>query len=392
MSDISAEKEVYLDNAATTRLDAEVLDAMMPYLTDSFHNPSAIYGGTFSVREAIETAKKQIASAVGCEPDEVFFTSGGTEADNWAIRGYASNTIVSAIEHKAILELSHRMRPYFKFREIPVTSSGVIDLVELANSLRTGDFRLVSVMYANNEIGTIQPLKEISGRAHQMGALFHTDAVQAIGHVPVDMRKLGVDMLSMSAHKFHGPKGIGALCVRKQKNGQYPLGAYIVGGSQQKGMRAGTENVPGIVGMGKAIELAARDLQKNAEHEAKLRNLLRELIVSSVPDVRLNGPEPDSARLPNNLNLSFKDVEGQQLLLMLDLWHVSVSAGSACNTESISPSHVLQAIQVPQEYIQGTVRFSLSKDTTEEEIRYAAQRVGQCVKTLRGELYARHFQ
>lgn len=376
--------EIYLDNAATTRMSPEVLDAMMPYLTDAYHNPSAIYKSTFKVRDAIQRAREQVAAAVNADPDQVFFTSGGTEADNWIVsHSGAKQIITSAIEHKAILNACFRRVGQGKasLTRIPVDAEGFVDMEVLEKSLPKRERPLVTIMAANNEIGSVQPLRQIGELTHQMGGLFHTDAVQAIGAIPINMLDMNIDFLSMSAHKFHGPKGVGALCCHTEYR-NIPA-AMIVGGSQQLNMRAGTENVAGIVGMGKAAELAVKDMETRNAKIAALRSELFELIFENIPDVRLNGTYYSIDRLPNNLSVSFKDVDGQQLLAMLDNRGICVSAGSACNAESIRPSHVLEAIGVPPEYIGGTIRFSLSDATTEEEIVFTANTVADCVVNIR---------
>lgn len=382
-------KEIYLDNAATTQMYIGVYDAMRPYLLDDYHNPSAIYKSTFKIREAIEHAREQIAKAVNCDPDLVFFTSGGTEADNWIIREFLTSHIyTSTIEHKAVLEACHKREKetYTQVTYIPVDMNGAIHLGKLDSELAKAPKRpLVSIMTANNEIGTIQPLRTIGKLAYEADGFFHTDAVQAIGTVPIDMQKMGINFLSMSAHKFHGPKGIGALCCNVEAR-DVPI-PFIVGGSQQFNMRAGTENVPAIVGMGKAIELTMRNMDERNTNIGRLRDYLQDLIISDVPEVIVNGGyEPYSdhpKRLPNNLNVSFKGIDGQQLLAMLDNRGISVSAGSACNAEDVRPSHVLTAIKVPKEYINGTIRFSLSEYTTKDDIVYTAMVVTESVKALR---------
>lgn len=379
------DREIYMDNAATTRMLPEVLDAMMPYLTDAYHNPSAIYKSTFKVRDAIQRAREQVAAAVNADPDQVFFTSGGTEADNWIIRGCGIDRIItSEIEHKAVLNACKLMAKERGTNTyiVPVDESGMLDMEKFQDKIRRAGWPfLTSVMAANNEIGTIQPLRDIGTLTHQMGGLFHTDAVQAIGAIPIDMLDMHIDFLSMSAHKFHGPKGIGALCC----NCSYNLipKPLIVGGSQQLNMRAGTENVAGIVGMGKAAELAVKDMETRNAKIAALRGKLFELIFENIPDMRLNGTCYCIDRLPNNLSVSFKGVESQQLLAMLDTRGICVSAGSACNAGSVRPSHVLLAIKVPEEYADGTIRFTLGIDTTEDDVTYTANAVAECVKAIR---------
>ena len=375
---------IYMDNAATTSLSPEVLDAMMPYLTDEYWNPSAIYSPTFPVREAISHAKEQIARAVNCEPDNVYFTSGGTEGDNWVLQSavnymYCYGVITTQIEHKAILNTCRYLHDDMRVpvTYVPVDRDGLLDLDEMCNAARRFPNAIISVMTANNEVGTIEPISKVGEIAARYGNLFHTDAVQAVGSVAVDMQFMNLNFLTMSAHKFHGPKGIGAVCVRNAK-----LKPLMFGGLQQGGLRPGTENVAAIVGMGKAIELAEKGKAERAGRITALREELRRQIAANVPDVIFNGHP--LIRLPNNLSVSFVGVDAQQLLIMLDNAGILASAGSACNTVDIYPSHVLTALEVAKNAINGTLRFTLGDDTTEGDVGYVAAKVAECVKMLRG--------
>lgn len=377
-------KLIYMDNAATTRTLPEVLDAMMPYLTDEYWNPSAIYSPTFPVREAISHAKEQIARAVNCDPDGVYFTSGGTEGDNWVLQStvnymYCRGVITTPIEHKAVLNTCRYLHDDMRVpvTYVPVDHDGLVDLDELDNAARRFPNALISVMMANNEVGTIEPISKVGEIAAKYGNLFHTDAVQAVGTLAIDMPFQKINFLTMSAHKFHGPKGIGAVCVRNAK-----LKPLLYGGLQQGGLRPGTENVAAIVGMGKAIEIADNSKTKRAVTMAIYRERLKDKITSAVSGVVFNGHP--KIRLPNNLSVSFEGVDAQQLLMMLDNASICVSSGSACNTVDINPSHVLVALEVPKKAIKGTIRFSIGDDTTEEDVDYVAQKVAEFVNVLRG--------
>ena len=377
-------KLIYMDNAATTRMLPEVLEAMLPYMTEQFYNPSAIYAPTFPIREAIAHAKEQIARAVNCDPDGVYFTSGGTEGDNWVLQStvnymYCRGVITTPIEHKAVLNTCRYLHDDMRVpvTYVPVDHDGLVDLDELDNAARRFPNALISVMTANNEVGTVEPISVIGKIAKKYGNLFHTDAVQAAGSLPIDMPFMGLNFLTMSAHKFHGPKGIGAVCVRNAK-----LKPLMYGGLQQGGLRPGTENVAAIVGMGKAIEIADNSKTKRAVTMAIYRERLKDKITSAVSGVVFNGHP--KIRLPNNLSVSFEGVDAQQLLMMLDNASICVSAGSACNTVDINPSHVLVALEVPKKAIKGTIRFSLGDDTTEEDVDYVAQKVAEFVNVLRG--------
>jgi len=375
---------VYLDYAATTPIKAEVLEAMMPYLTESYGNPSSLYTIGQQSKDAIRAAREQIAALIGAKAPEVFFTGSGTEADNWAFIGAAmwkrpkgKHVITSAIEHHALLHSAeHLAKEGYDVTYLPVGEDGLVRPEDLKNALRD-DTTVVSIMYANNEIGTLQPIGELCGIAHERGALFHTDAVQALGNVPLDVKSLGVDMMSFSAHKIYGPKGVGALYVKKGIS----LPTYMHGGGQESGRRAGTENLAGIVGFGKAAELAGRELDAHIAKLRELRDYFLEKILSEIPDVRVNG-DPVS-RLPGNINITFKFIEGEAILMLLDMAGVSVSTGSACSSASLSPSHVLQAIGVPPEEIHGSIRFTLGDFTTKEDLDYAADALKTAVEKLR---------
>ncbi len=360
---------IYLDNAATTPLAPEVLEAMMPYLTQFYGNASGIYETGRAARKAVDQARRQLADLIGCKPGELYFTSGGTESDNWALKGIAfanrhkgNHIITSAIEHHAILETARWLGSQgFEISCLPVDASGRVDpaAVEEAITERT---ILISVMAANNEIGSLQPVSEIGqiARAHKIP--FHTDAVQAVGAVKVDVNAWNADLLSLSGHKFHGPKGTGALFVR----GGIRIEPLLHGGAQERGRRAGTENVAGVVGLGRAAELAGGRLTDYAEKVTALRNRLIDGILSGIPHVRLNGGR--EKRLPNNANLSFRYIEGEALLLHLDLNGIAASSGSACASGSLEPSHVLLATGLDAEDAHSSIRFTLSESTTREEI------------------------
>lgn len=378
------EKIVYMDNAATTAVKQEVLDEMIPMFTDDFGNPSTIYKPGKSVKKKIEFARAQVASALGADSSEIFFTSGGTESDNWAIKGAAleglkkgkNHIITSKIEHHAVLHTVQFLEKNgFEVTYLNVDCNGLINIDDLKNAV-TDKTAIVSVMYANNEIGTIQPIEEIGEICRKKNVPFHTDAVQAVGHISIDVNKQNIDMLSLSAHKFGGPKGVGALFIRKGVK----LSNFMEGGAQESKKRAGTENTAGIIGMGKAIEMACKDVEiKAKELSAKRDKLIAELL--KIPHSRLNG---DSIkRLPGNVNISFEGIEGESLLLFLDMENICASSGSACTSGSLDPSHVLLAIGLPHEIAHGSLRLSISEDTTYEEISYVVDKVSKIVSKLR---------
>ena len=375
---------IYLDNAATTAVSPEVLEAMLPYFTQCFGNPSSIHSTGRDARRVVDAARKQVAAAIGAQPQEIYFTAGGSESDNWAIKGTAfakrskgNHIITSAIEHHAVLHTCAWLEKQgFEVTYLPVDEFGRVRVEDVEKAI-TDKTILITIMAANNEIGTIQPIAEIGKLAHDKGILFHTDAVQAIGAMPIDVSAMNIDLLSMSGHKFHGPKGIGALYIRKGVK----IDQYLHGGAQERGQRAGTENLAGIVGMGKAIEIATQHLEENARRLTVLRDKLIDGILAEIPDVRLNGHR--TQRLPNNVNVSVRYVEGEALLLRLDLAGIAGSSGSACTSGSLDPSHVLLAIGLPHEIAHGSLRLSLGTDTTEAEIDEVLDKLPGIVKNLR---------
>jgi len=377
-----SDRRIYMDNAATTATRPEVLEAMMPYFTQFYGNPSSIHAFGREARRAMENARKQVAAAIGCEPREVFFTGGGSESDNWAIRcalqsRKGKHIITSAIEHHAVLHTCEYMEKQgYEVTYLPVDEYGIVSLEDVRKAIRP-DTALITIMAANNEIGTIQPIAEIGKLAREAGVLFHTDAVQAIGAVPVDVKEWNVDMLSLSGHKFHAPKGVGALYIRKGIR----ISNLIYGGAQERGLRAGTENLPGIVALGKAIELAVAELPEYSERLTRLRDKLIDGILEAIPDVQLNGHR--TKRLPGNVNVSVRYVEGEALLMRLDLAGIAASSGSACTTGSLDPSHVLLAIGLPHEIAHGSLRLSLGSDTSEEDVDYVIETLPNIVNTLR---------
>uniref|UniRef100_A0A7C3RLA9 Cysteine desulfurase IscS n=1 Tax=Dictyoglomus thermophilum TaxID=14 RepID=A0A7C3RLA9_DICTH len=377
-------REVYLDYAATTPIRPEVFQAMKPYLTKEFGNPSSIHHFGRQARIAIEEAREKIAKALGAKNEEIIFTSGGTESNNMALKGVAyalshkgKHVITSSIEHHAILEPCHFLEKLgFEITYLPVDKEGFIDPDSLKKAIRK-DTILISIMHANNEIGTIEPIEELTKIAKEYEIYFHTDAVQTVGHIPVNVDKLGVDLLSISAHKFYGPKGIGALYIRKGTK----IHPFIHGGEQEQRKRAGTENVAGIVGMGKAIEISILELDKERERLINLRDYFIKEIEKRIEDVYLNGPR--EKRLPNNINFSFAYIEGESILLNLDLEGIAVSTGSACSSASLEPSHVLSAIGLPIELAHSAVRFTLGYYTTKEDLDYTLEVLEKTVKRLR---------
>ena len=377
-----SERRIYMDNAATTATRPEVLEAMLPYFTQHYGNPSSIHAFGRDARRAMETARKQVAAALNCEPREVYFTAGGSESDNWAIRcalnaQKGKHIITSAIEHHAVLHTCESLEKQgYEVTYLPVDEYGIVSVENVKNAIRP-DTALITIMAANNEIGSIQPIAEIGKIAKEAGVLFHTDAVQAIGAIPVDVKEWGVDMLSLSGHKFHAPKGVGALYIRKGVR----ISNLIYGGAQERGLRAGTENLPGIVGLGKAIELAVAELPEYAQRVTGLRDRLIEGILAKIPDVQLNGHR--TQRLPGNVNVSVKYVEGEALLMRLDLAGIAASSGSACTSGSLDPSHVLLAIGLPHEIAHGSLRLSLGNDTTDNDVDYVLEELPQIVTTLR---------
>ncbi len=378
------EQFVYADNAATTKLSPAVLEAMMPYLTEEYGNPSSLYRFGNHAKRAIEQARKEVADVLGAEPFEILFTGGGTEADNWvkeimrSLKAKGKNHfITSAVEHHALLHSAQRLQKEgFEVTFIPVDREGRIDPEQVRAAIRP-ETGLVSIMFANNEIGTIYPIKEIGAICRQAGVLFHTDAVQAAGHLPINVKEMNIDLLSLSAHKFHGPKGVGAFYCRRG----IPLPSLIDGGAQERGKRAGTENVAGIVGLGAALRLANEEMSETSARVSAMRDRLIDGILQTVPMCRLNGPRHN--RLPGNCNISFLGIEGESLLLRLDLAGIAASSGSACASSSLDPSHVLLAIGLPHEVAHGSVRLSLSDYNTEEDVDYILEKLPEIVSTLR---------
>lgn len=375
---------IYADNAATTALSPEVLQDMMPYLTTVYGNPSSMYSIGSEAQKAVELARVDVAEAINALPREIFFTSGGSESDNWAIKGVTralkakgkNHIITSAFEHHAVLHTCDALKKEgFEITLLDVHSDGLVRPEELEAAIKDTT-ALVSIMYANNEIGTIQPIEELGAVCHRHGVLFHTDAVQAMGNVPIDVKKQNIDLLSMTAHKLHGPKGCGALYIRQGVRPQI----LIDGGAQERGMRAGTENVAGIVGLASAVKRAKATMEQRTERLTGLRNRLIDSL-SKIERSRLNGDR--EKRLPGNINMCFEGIEGEALLLRLDLMGICASSGSACTSGSLDPSHVLLAIGLPHEIAHGSLRLSFSDETTEEDIDYIAKCVPQVVNTLR---------
>ncbi len=375
---------IYLDNAATTATKPEVLEAMLPYFTQVYGNPSSIHRAGRDARRAVEHAREQVAAALNADKGEIYFTAGGSESDNWAIKGTAfahrekgNHIITTQIEHHAVLHTCQWLeRQGFEVTYLPVDADGLVDPADVERAI-TDRTILVSVMMANNEIGTIEPIAEIARIAHAHGVLMHTDAVQAVGAVEVDVRALGVDMLSLSAHKFYGPKGVGALYVRRGVK----LDTYMHGGAQERGRRAGTEYLPGIVGLGKAIELATADITGHAARLTAMRDRLIDGILKEIPYARLNGHR--TRRLPGNVNVSIEYIEGEALLLRLDLAGIEGSSGSACTSGSLDPSHVLLAIGLPHEIAHGSLRLTLGDYNTEADVDATLAALPEIVRTLR---------
>lgn len=375
---------VYLDNSATTRLDDEVLKEMIPYFSDVYGNASSLHAFGREALAAVDKSRETIASLLGANPNEIYFTSGGTESDNWALKGaaqaygkYGKHIITTAIEHPAMMETCHKLeKDGFDVTYIGVNSDGLVDPEEIKKAVRD-DTVLVSVMFANNEMGAIQPIGEIGRFCRKEGILFHTDAVQAAGTIKINVKELNIDMLSLSAHKFHGPKGMGLLYLR---NG-VKIEKLIVGGHQERGNRAGTTNTPGIVGMAKALEIAVRDMEKNNEHMRKLRDYFIDRVEKEIPYCHLNGGREH--RLVNNANFSFDYIEGESILMVLDLNGIAVSSGSACSSGSLEPSHVILATGASMEQAHSSIRFSLGKETTKEEIDYTIETLKAAVEKLR---------
>jgi len=375
---------IYLDNAGTTKVSENVKNAMLPYFDEIYGNASSLHDMGQIAKEHLEKAREKVAKSIGAEPSEIYFTSGGSEGDNWAIetackigemRG-KKHIVTSSFEHHAILNtLREKEKQGFRVTYLPVYENGIVRIKDIKNSL-TDDTCLVTIMYANNEIGTIQPIAEIGAICKERGITFHTDAVQAVGHLPIDVKKQNIDMLSISGHKFHGPKGVGVLYVRKGN----PLFSFINGGAQERNRRAGTENIAGIVGLSVALEDAVNEMEQVAKKETKLRDRLFEEL-SKIPYSKINGDTQN--RLPNNFNMSFEGIEGESLLLLLNDRGICASSGSACTSGSLDPSHVLLAIGLPHEVAHGSLRLTLSKYTTEDEVNETIKAVPEVVAHLR---------
>lgn len=376
-------KMIYLDNAATTKTASEVVEAMLPYFTEKYGNPSSVYSFASGNKEAISEQRDVIAEALGAKGNEIYFTAGGSESDNWALKAAAeaygdkgNHIITTKIEHHAILHTAEYLEKRgFEVAYLDVDEDGKVSLEDLKKAIRPSTI-LISVMYANNEIGTIQPIREIGEIAHENGILFHTDAVQAFGQVPIQVDECHIDMLSASGHKLNGPKGIGFLYIRRGVK----IRSFVHGGAQERKRRAGTENVPGIIGLGTAVRRAAATMEERGKKESRLRDHMISRIMEEIPYCRLNGHKAD--RLPNNVNVSFQFVEGESLLIMLDGKGICASSGSACTSGSLDPSHVLLAIGLPHEIAHGSLRMTLGEETTEEEIDY----VVDCLKEIVGRL------
>ena len=377
-------KRVYMDNAATTALRRDVLDAMMPYLTDIYGNPSSLHYFGQEAHKAVENARHQVASALNAEDNEIVFTGCGTEADNMALKGIAEkyqskgkHIITSSVEHHAILHTCEYLEKHgFEVTYLPVDEYGMVKAEQVRDAIRS-DTILVSIMFANNEVGTIMPIKEIGAVCREKGVFFHTDAVQAVGHVAIDVKAMNIDLLSLSAHKLHGSKGVGALYIRKG----IVVPPLLHGGAQERRKRAGTENVAGIVGLGKAIEIACSDIEGTSKRMCYLRDKLINGIEASIPEVKLNGHRTE--RLPGNVNFSIKYIEGESILLMLDINGIAASSGSACTSGSLDPSHVLLAMGMPHETAHGSLRLTLGDDTTEDDIDYVLEVLPEIVVKLR---------
>lgn len=377
-------KTIYLDNAATTRVKPGVLEKMLPYFTEEYGNPSSIYSLGGNSSRAVTKAREEIADLIGAKPTEIYFTAGGSESDNWAIKGVAESyekkgkhIITSAIEHHAVLHTCEWLEKRgYEITYLPVDEYGLVSEEDLKAALRE-DTILVSIMMANNEIGTIEPIEKLAKLTHEAGALFHTDAVQAVGQIPIQVEEMGIDLLSASGHKLGAAKGIGFLYVKKSVR----LFSFVHGGAQERGKRAGTHNVPGIVGLGEAVKIAKETMQEKVAYEIELRDYLISRIQDEIPYARLNGHA--TKRLPGNVNFCFRFIEGESLLLLLDQNGICASSGSACTSGSLDPSHVLLAIGLPHEIAHGSLRLTLSEETTKEDIDYTVDKVKEIVERLR---------
>ena len=375
---------IYADNAATTKVSEPVLEAMLPYFTEEYGNASSIYVLGRNAKKALETARESIAASIGAQPSEIYFTSCGSESDNWAIRSVCErlaakgqkHIVTSVFEHHAVLHTCQALEKLgFEVTYLPVYENGIVKTEDVRNAIRE-DTALVTIMYANNEIGTIQPIEEIAAICHEKNVIFHTDAVQAVGHVKIDVHAQGIDMLSISGHKIHAQKGIGALYVRKG----IPMTNLIFGGAQERNRRAGTENIPAIMGLAKAMELANTDIEERAEKTSRLRDRLIDGLLK-LPRTRLNGDRVK--RLPGTVNVSIEGIEGESLLLMLDMNGICASSGSACTSGSLDPSHVLLSLGLKHEVAHGSLRLSINEETTDEDVDYILEVVPKVVKRLR---------
>ena len=377
-------KLIYMDNAATTAVKPEVFEKMKPYFMENYSNPSSVYSFAGEAKKAVDDARDIIAGALNAKAAEIYFTGGGSEADNWAIKATAEayknkgkHIITSAIEHHAVLHTCGWLERHgYEVTYLPVDENGTVSPEKVEEAIRP-DTILISIMFANNEIGTIEPIKEIGEIAEKHGVLFHTDAVQAFGHVPIDVQEMHIDMLSASGHKFPGPKGIGFMYMR---NG-LKLGSFIHGGAQERSRRAGTHNVPGIVGMGEAARIAMEQLEANAAKETEVRDYLIARVEKEIPYIKVNGHREN--RLPNNINICFRFIEGESLLIMLDQKGICASSGSACTSGSLDPSHVLLAIGLPHEIAHGSLRLTISEDTTKEDADFVVDNLKSIVERLR---------
>ena len=375
---------IYADNAATTKVSEPVLEAMLPYFKEEYGNASSIYVLGRNAKKALETARESIAASIGAQPSEIYFTSCGSESDNWAIRSVCErlaakgqkHIVTSVFEHHAVLHTCQALEKLgFEVTYLPVYENGIVKTEDVRNAIRE-DTALVTIMYANNEIGTIQPIEEIAAICHEKNVIFHTDAVQAVGHVKIDVHAQGIDMLSISGHKIHAQKGIGALYVRKG----IPMTNLIFGGAQERNRRAGTENIPAIMGLAKAMELANTDIEERAEKTSRLRDRLIDGLLK-LPRTRLNGDRVK--RLPGTVNVSIEGIEGESLLLMLDMNGICASSGSACTSGSLDPSHVLLSLGLKHEVAHGSLRLSINEETTDEDVDYILEVVPKVVKRLR---------
>ncbi len=377
-------KLIYLDHAATTATRPEVVEAMLPYFTQSYGNASSVYDFAAKSKTAIQHARKVIGDTLGVPEQDIYFTAGGSESDNWAIKGAAEaycskgkHIITSKIEHHAVLHTCQYLeKKGYEITYLDVDENGLVNPEDLEASIRP-DTILVTIMFANNEIGTVQPIKELGEIAHKHNVLFHTDAVQAFGQIPINADEMNIDMLSASGHKLNGPKGIGFLYIRKGLK----IGPFIHGGAQERRRRAGTENVPGIVGLGKAVEIAAATMEERAAKETELRDYLMECVMKEIPYTRVNGSK--EKRLPGNVNFSFQFIEGESLLIMLDMEGICASSGSACTSGSLDPSHVLLAIGLPHEIAHGSLRLTIGEDNTKEDIDFVIEQLKRIVGRLR---------